>query len=128
MRYILYCALSAIFTSLVAAGTFNSPTAGQTLHIGQPFSFSWDSSLLPSESTESVTVLLAVGSLASADRATRLIEDLAPTSINGTSASYSASLNLSLFYESPPGNYQLVVLEKFKSYLVRFFLDRWTRY
>ncbi|KAK0477382.1 hypothetical protein IW261DRAFT_1566288 [Armillaria novae-zelandiae] len=111
----LFSLIPALAGTLVAAGTFNSPTSGQTISANEPFNLTWSSGRYFKENSISITVLLTEGEYASKLYGTTLVKDLQPTTTG--LYKYYSDLTPSFFYGSErSGNFQIVVLETYTAY------------
>ncbi|KAK0244739.1 hypothetical protein EDD85DRAFT_210835 [Armillaria nabsnona] len=107
----LFSLIPALAGTFVAAGTFNSPTSGQTISANEPFNLTWTSGRYFKENSISITVLLTEGEYASKLYGTTLVKDLQPMT------HYHSDLTPSFLYGSErSGNFQIVVLETYTSY------------
>ncbi|KAK0201379.1 hypothetical protein DFS33DRAFT_980614 [Desarmillaria ectypa] len=111
----LFSLIPALAGTFVAAGTFNSPTSGQTICANEPFNLTWSSGRYFKESSISITVLLTEGEYSSSLEGTTLVKDLEPMTTGFYE--YYSDLTPYFFYMSQrSGNFQIVVLETYTAY------------
>ncbi|KAK0460129.1 uncharacterized protein EV420DRAFT_1535237, partial [Desarmillaria tabescens] len=104
----------ASFTG-VYAGTFLSPTPGQTISSTQPFNLTWTSDKYFKQTSYNITVLFSRSPFSSALGGATLVEGL--VSPHYGIKTYSAELTPGFFYmDNRTGAFDVVIIESYSAY------------
>ncbi|PBK95885.1 hypothetical protein ARMGADRAFT_1010792 [Armillaria gallica] len=99
----------------VSAGTFASPTAGQTISSTGPFNLTWTSDKYFKQNSFNISVLLSQSPFTSVLSGVTLIEGL--VSPDYGIKTYSAELTPRFFYgDSRTGAFDVVIIEPYSAY------------
>ncbi|KAK0201446.1 hypothetical protein DFS33DRAFT_1347396 [Desarmillaria ectypa] len=112
---LLFLSAVASFTG-VSAGTFLSPTPGQTIRSTEPFNLTWTSDKYYKQNSYNITVLFTRSPFTSVLRGATLAEGLVSGPAYGIKT-YSAELTPSFYYmDNMTGAFDVVIIEAYSAY------------